>query len=179
MRGVLVRAKRKESKKERRRKEKRKKISFFFFFLFSFFWKDQNERPPLWFLQEEKRKKESSHSSKPKKEERKENHNKIYSSRASRNVEAASSAEKKTPTRRIHKARSSSVLMIGFYIARLRDFYCADRTRIFSLFVVFEGREENLSLSRSLSFSCLKTTSKNERKREEMKMRKNSSKKIL
>jgi hypothetical protein len=46
--------------------------------------------------------------------------------------------------------------MIGFYIARLRDFYCADRTRIFSLFVVFEGREENLSsLSRSLSFSFL------------------------
>jgi len=102
------------------------------------------------FLQEEKRKKESSHSSKPKKEERKENHNKIYS----RNVEAASSAEKKTPTRRIHKARSSSVLMIGFYIARLRDFYCADRTRIFSLFVVFEGREENLSSRASLSFSC-------------------------
>lgn len=180
MRGVLVRAKRKESKKERRRKEKRKKISFFFFFLFSFFWKDQNERPPLWFLQEEKRKKESSHSSKPKKEERKENHNKIYSSRASRNVEAASSAEKKTPTRRIHKARSSSVLMIGFYIARLRDFYCADRTRIFSLFVVFEGREENLSSRASLSFSCSwKPPSKNERKREEMKMRKNSSKKIL
>lgn len=179
MRGVLVRAKRKESKKERRRKEKRKKISFFFFFLFSFFWKDQNERPPLWFLQEEKRKKESSHSSKPKKEERKENHNKIYSSRASRNVEAASSAEKKTPTRRIHKARSSSVLMIGFYIARLRDFYCADRTRIFSLFVVFEGREENLSC-RALSLSLVwKPPSKNERKREEMKMRKNSSKKIL
>lgn len=179
MRGVLVRAKRKESKKERRRKEKRKKFSFFFFFLFSFFWKDQNERPPLWFLQEEKRKKESSHSSKPKKEERKENHNKIYSSRASRNVEAASSAEKKTPTRRIHKARSSSVLMIGFYIARLRDFYCADRTRIFSLFVVFEGREENLS-SRALSLSLVwKPPSKNERKREEMKMRKNSSKKIL
>lgn len=179
MRGVLVRAKRKESKKERRRKEKRKKFSFFFFFLFSFFWKDQNERPPLFFLQEEKRKKESSHSSKPKKEERKENHNKIYSSRASRNVEAASSAEKKTPTRRIHKARSSSVLMIGFYIARLRDFYCADRTRIFSLFVVFEGREENLS-SRALSLSLVwKPPSKNERKREEMKMRKNSSKKIL
>lgn len=179
MRGVLVRAKRKESKKERRRKEKRKKFSFFFFFLFSFFWKDQNERPPLFFLQEEKRKKEKSHSSKPKKEERKENHNKIYSSRASRNVEAASSAEKKTPTRRIHKARSSSVLMIGFYIARLRDFYCADRTRIFSLFVVFEGREENLS-SRALSLSLVwKPPSKNERKREEMKMRKNSSKKIL
>ena len=179
MRGVLVRAKRKESKKERRRKEKRKKFSFFFFFLFSFFWKDQNERPPLFFLQEEKRKKESSHSSKPKKEERKENHNKIYSSRASRNVEAASSAEKKTPTRRIHKARSSSVLIFGFYIARLRDFYCADRTRIFSLFVVFEGREENLS-SRALSLSLVwKPPSKNERKREEMKMRKNSSKKIL
>lgn len=172
MRGVLVRAKRKESKKERRRKEKRKKFSFFFFFLFSFFWKDQNERPPLWFLQEEKRKKEKSHSSKPKKEERKENHNKIYSSRASRNVEAASSAEKKTPTRRIHKARSSSVLMIGFYIARLRDFYCADRTRIFSLFVVFEGREENLS-SRAVSLSLVwKTTQQKERKREEMKMRK-------
>jgi hypothetical protein len=101
-----------------------------------------------------KEKKESSHSSKPKKEERKENHNKIYSSRASRNVEAASSAEKKTPTRRIHKARSSSVLMIGFYIARLRDFYCADRTRIFSLFVVFEGREENLSC-RALSLSLV------------------------
>lgn len=172
MRGVLVRAKRKESKKERRRKEKRKKFSFFFFFLFSFFWKDQNERPPLFFLQEEKRKKESSHSSKPKKEERKENHNKIYSSRASRNVEAASSAEKKTPTRRIHKARSSSVLMIGFYIARLRDFYCADRTRIFSLFVVFEGREENLS---SRSFSCLKTT---QQKREEKRRNENEKKLI-
>ena len=176
MRGVLVRAKRKESKKERRRKEKRKKFSFFFFFLFSFFWKDQNERPPLFFLQEEKRKKESSHSSKPKKEERKENHNKIYSSRASRNVEAASSAEKKTPTRRIHKARSSSVLMIGFYIARLRDFYCADRTRIFSLFVVFEGREENLS-SRALSLSlvCMKTT---QQKREEKRRNENEKKLI-
>ena len=157
MRGVLVRAKRKESKKERRRKEKRKKFSFFFFFLFSFFWKDQNARDLLCgFCKKKKEKKSRVTHQKPKKEERKENHNKIYSSRASRNVEAASSAEKKTPTRRIHKARSSSVLMIGFYIARLRDFYCADRTRIFSLFVVFEGREENLSsLSRSLSFSFL------------------------
>lgn len=180
MRGVLVRAKRKESKKERRRKEKRKKIFFLLLLSLLFFLeRPKRKRPPLWFLQEEKRKKESSHSSKPKKEERKENHNKIYSSRASRNVEAASSAEKKTPTRRIHKARSSSVLMIGFYIARLRDFYCADRTRIFSLFVVFEGREENLSC-RALSLSLVwKPPSKNERKREEMKMRKNSSKKIL
>ena len=180
MRGVLVRAKRKESKKERRRKEKRKKFSFFFFFLFSFFWKDQNARDLLCgFCKKKKEKKSRVTHQKPKKEERKENHNKIYSSRASRNVEAASSAEKKTPTRRIHKARSSSVLMIGFYIARLRDFYCADRTRIFSLFVVFEGREENLSC-RALSLSLVwKPPSKNERKREEMKMRKNSSKKIL
>ena len=156
MRSVLVRAKRKESKKERR-KEKRenfgwqKKIPFLLLLLsLLFFWKDQNEeRPPLFFCKKKKEKK--SHS--PKKEERKENHNKIYSSRASRNVKAASSAEKKTPTRRINKARSSSVLMIGFYIARLRDFYCADRTRIFSLFV-FEGREENLS-SRALSLSLV------------------------
>lgn len=180
MRGVLVRAKRKESKKERRRKEKRKKFSFFFFFLFSFFWKDQNARDLLCgFCKKKKEKKSRVTHQKPKKEERKENHNKIYSSRASRNVEAASSAEKKTPTRRIHKAHSSSALMIGFYIARLRDFYCADRTRIFSLFVVFEGREENLSC-RALSLSLVwKPPSKNERKREEMKMRKNSSKKIL
>lgn len=151
MRGVLVRAKRKESKKERRRKEKRKKISFFFFFLFSFFWKDQNARDLLCFFCKKKKEKKRrvTHQNQRKKKEKKTIRNKIYSSRASRNVEAASSAEKKTPTRRIHKARSSSVLMIGFYIARLRDFYCADRTRIFSLFVVFEGREENLS-SRAL-----------------------------
>lgn len=181
MRGVLVRAKRKESKKERRRKEKRKKISFFFFFLFSFFWKDQNARDLLCFFCKKKKEKKRrvTHQNQRKKKEKKTIRNKIYSSRASRNVEAASSAEKKTPTRRIHKARSSSVLMIGFYIARLRDFYCADRTRIFSLFVVFEGREENLS-SRALSLSLVwKPPSKNERKREEMKMRKNSSKKIL
>ena len=62
--------------------------------------------------------------------------------------------------------------MIGFYIARLRDFYCADRTRIFSLFVVFEGREENLS---SLSFSCLKTT---QQKREEKRRNENEKKLI-
>lgn len=181
MRGVLVRAKRKESKKERRRKEKRKKFSFFFFFLFSFFWKDQNARDLLCFFCKKKKEKKRrvTHQNQRKKKEKKTIRNKIYSSRASRNVEAASSAEKKTPTRRIHKARSSSVLMIGFYIARLRDFYCADRTRIFSLFVVFEGREENLS-SRALSLSLVwKPPSKNERKREEMKMRKNSSKKIL
>jgi len=148
------REKRVKKRGEEKRREKNFLSSSSFSSLFS--GKTKTRDLPLWFLQEEKRKKESSHSSKPKKEERKENHNKIYSSRASRNVEAASSAEKKTPTRRIHKARSSSVLMIGFYIARLRDFYCADRTRIFSLFVVFEGREENLSsLSRSLSFSFL------------------------
>jgi hypothetical protein len=150
MRGVLVRAKRKESKKERRRKEKRKK-SFFFFFLFSFFWKDQNARDLLCgFCKKKKEKKSRVTHQKPKKEERKENHNKIYSSRASRNVEAASSAEKKTPTRRIHKARSSSVLMIGFYIARLRDFYCADRTRIFSLFVVLKEEKKICPLALSL-----------------------------
>jgi hypothetical protein len=174
MRGVLVRAKRKESKKERRRKEKRKKISFFFFFLFSFFWKDQNERDLLCGFCKKKKEKKSrvTHQNQRKKKEKKTIRNKIYSSRASRNVEAASSAEKKTPTRRIHKARSSSVLMIGFYIARLRDFYCADRTRIFSLFVVFEGREENLS---SLSFSCLKTT---QQKREEKRRNENEKKLI-
>ena len=156
MRGVLVRAKRKESKKERRRKEKRKKFSFFFFFLFSFFWKDQNARDLLCFFCKKKKEKKRrvTHQNQRKKKEKKTIRNKIYSSRASRNVEAASSAEKKTPTRRIHKARSSSVLMIGFYIARLRDFYCADRTRIFSLFVVFEGREENLSC-RALSLSLV------------------------
>ena len=170
MRGVLVRAERKESKKERRRKEKRENIvdKKNFLLLFFFFWKDQKREtfaPPLIVFFCTRRKKKKSHS-KPKKEERKENHNKIYSSRASRNVKAASSAEKKTLTRRIKKARSSSVLMIGFYIARLRDFYCADRTRIFSLFVVFEGREENLS-SRALSLSLVwKPPSKNERKRE-------------
>ena len=173
MRGVLVRAKRKESKKERRRKEKRKK-SFFFFFLFSFFWKDQNARDLLCFFCKKKKEKKRrvTHQNQRKKKEKKTIRNKIYSSRASRNVEAASSAEKKTPTRRIHKARSSSVLMIGFYIARLRDFYCADRTRIFSLFVVFEGREENLS---SLSFSCLKTT---QQKREEKRRNENEKKLI-
>lgn len=126
-------------------------------------------------MQEEKRKKESSHSSKPKKEERKENHNKIYSSRASRNVEAASSAEKKTPTRRINKARSSSVLMIGFYIARLRDFYCADRTRISSSFCCVRRKRRKFVLSRSLSFSCLKTT---QQKREEKRRNENEKKLI-
>ena len=65
--------------------------------------------------------------------------------------------------------------MIGFYIARLRDFYCADRTRIFSLFVVFEGREENLS-SRALSlFLLLKTT---QQKREEKRRNENEKKLI-
>ena len=66
--------------------------------------------------------------------------------------------------------------MIGFYIARLRDFYCADRTRIFSLFVVFEGREENLS-SRALSLSlvCMKTT---QQKREEKRRNENEKKLI-
>lgn len=73
MRGVLVRAKRKESKKERRRKEKRKKFSFFFFFLFSFFWKDQNARDLLCgFLQEEKEKKSRvTHQNQRKKKEKK------------------------------------------------------------------------------------------------------------
>jgi len=179
MRGVLVRAKRKESKKERR-KEKRenifeKKISSSLLLSLLVFWKDQNERPPPLFFC--KKKKEKKSHSKPRKKKEK-NHNKIYSSRASRNVKAASSAEKKTPTRRIHKARSSSVLMIGFYIAPLRDFYCADRTRIFSLFV-FEGREENLS-SRALSLSLVwKPPAKTRGKEKKWKWEKNSSKKNI
>jgi hypothetical protein len=44
-------------------------------------------------------------------------------------------------------------LMIGFYIARLRDFYCADRTRIFS-FCCVRRKRRKFVLSRSLSFSC-------------------------
>ena len=153
MRGVLVRAKRKESKK--RGEEKRREKNFLSSSSFSSLFSGKTKtRDLLCFFCKKKKEKKSrvTHQNQRKKKEKKTIRNKIYSSRASRNVEAASSAEKKTPTRRIHKARSSSVLMIGFYIARLRDFYCADRTRIFSLFVVFEGREENLS-SRSLSFS--------------------------
>ena len=166
------------AQREKRREKKTsltKKIPFLLLLLsLLFFWKDQNERPPLFFCKKKKEKK--SHS--PKKEERKEKPNKIYSSRASRNVKAASSAEKKTPTRRIHKARSSSVLMIGFYIAPLRDFYCADRTRIFSLFV-FEGREENLS-SRALSLSLVwKPPAKTRGKEKKWKWEKNSSKKNI
>ena len=69
--------------------------------------------------------------------------------------------------------------MIGFYIARLRDFYCADRTRIFSLFVVLKEEKKICPLALTL-FLLLKTTQQNLRgKREEMKMRKNSSKKIF
>ena len=180
MRGVLVRAKRKESKKERR-KEKRenifeKKILLLFFFLFLFSGKTKTRDPlPSLFFCKKKKEKKSPQNQRKKKEK---NHNKIYSSRASRNVKAASSAEKKTPTRRIHKARSSSVLMIGFYIAPLRDFYCADRTRIFSLFV-FEGREENLS-SRALSLSLVwKPPAKTRGKEKKWKWEKNSSKKNI
>ena len=64
--------------------------------------------------------------------------------------------------------------MIGFYIARLRDFYCADRTRIFSLFVVFEGREENLS-SRAHSLSLVE----NHPAKLERKKRRNENEKKL
>ena len=165
-------------KREEKRREKTsltKKIPFLLLLLsLLFFWKDQNERPPLFFCKKKKEKK--SHS--PKKEERKEKPNKIYSSRASRNVKAASSAEKKTPTRRINKARSSSVLMIGFYIARLRDFYCADRTRIFS-FCCVRRKRRKFVLSRSLSFSCWKPPSKNERKEKKWKWEKTHQKKYF
>ena len=156
-----------------------KKIPFLLLLLLLSLFLERPKRETLlcFFCKEERRKKKKRVAqNQRKKKENNENHNKIYSSRASRNVKAASSAEKKTPTRRIHKARSSSVLMIGFYIARLRDFYCADRTRIFSLFVVFEGREENLS-SRALSLSlvCMKTT---QQKREEKRRNENEKKLI-
>ena len=48
--------------------------------------------------------------------------------------------------------------MIGFYIARLRDFYCADRTRfvwLFFLFLCSKEEKKICPLARSL-FSCWK-----------------------
>jgi len=184
MRGVLVRAKRKESKKrgEEKRREKTlwKKFSFFFFFLFSFFWKDQNERPPLWFLQEEKRKKESSHSSKPKKEERKETIIK-YIPRARVEMSKRLQVQRRKRPRGGYTKRVRRLFWWSVFISHVCATFTAQTEHVFFLFLLCSKEEKKicpLALSLFLLF-VWKPPSKNERKREEMKMRKNSSKKIL
>jgi hypothetical protein len=144
---------RKEKREERKLLSDKKKFLFSFFFLFSFSGKTKT-RDLLCFFARRKKKKKVTQNQRKKKEKKTIK----YIPRARRNVKAASSAEKKkTRTRRINKARSSSVLMIGFYIARLRDFYCARRqntvTLIFFLFLCSK-EEKKFVLSRSLSFSC-------------------------
>ena len=172
------RVKKREEKRREKTFEWQKKIPFLLLLSLLFFWKDQNERPPLFFCKKKKEKKKVTQNQRKKKEKKTIK----YIPRARRNVKAASSAEKKkTRTRRINKARSSSVLMIGFYIARLRDFYCARRqntvTLIFFLFLCSK-EEKKFVLSRSLSFSCWKP-SKTRGKEKKWKWEKTHQKKYF
>ena len=171
------RVKKREEKRREKTFEWQKKFLFSFFFLFSFSGKTKT-RDLLCFFARRKKKKKVTQNQRKKKEKKTIK----YIPRARRNVKAASSAEKKkTRTRRINKARSSSVLMIGFYIAHLRDFYCARRqntvTLIFFLFLCSK-EEKKFVLSRSLSFSCWKP-SKTRGKEKKWKWEKTHQKKYF
>lgn len=180
MRGVLVRAKRKESKKERRRKEKRKKISFFFFFLFSFFWKDQNERPPLFFCKKKKEKKSRvTHQNQRKKKEKKTIIK--YIPRARVEMSKRLQVQRRKRPRGGYTKRVRRLFWWSVFISHVCATFTAQTEHVFFLFLLCSKEEKKicpLALSLFLLF-VWKPPSKNERKREEMKMRKNSSKKIL
>lgn len=177
MRGVLVRAKRKESKKERRRKEKRKKISFFFFFLFSFFWKDQNARDLLCGFCKKKKEKKSrvTHQNQRKKKEKKTIIK--YIPRARVEMSKRLQVQRRKRPRGGYTKRVRRLFWWSVFISHVCATFTAQTEHVFFLFLLCSKEEKKICpLSLSLVW---KPPSKNERKREEMKMRKNSSKKIL
>lgn len=177
MRGVLVRAKRKESKKERRRKEKRKKISFFFFFLFSFFWKDQNERDLLCGFCKKKKEKKSrvTHQNQRKKKEKKTIIK--YIPRARVEMSKRLQVQRRKRPRGGYTKRVRRLFWWSVFISHVCATFTAQTEHVFFLFLLCSKEEKKICpLSLSLVW---KPPSKNERKREEMKMRKNSSKKIF
>lgn len=181
MRGVLVRAKRKESKKERRRKEKRKKFSFFFFFLFSFFWKDQNARDLLCGFCKKKKEKKSrvTHQNQRKKKEKKTIIK--YIPRARVEMSKRLQVQRRKRPRGGYTKRVRRLFWWSVFISHVCATFTAQTEHVFFLFLLCSKEEKKicpLALSLFLLF-VWKPPSKNERKREEMKMRKNSSKKIL
>lgn len=180
MRGVLVRAKRKESKKERRRKEKRKKFSFFFFFLFSFFWKDQNARDLLCGFCKKKKEKKSrvTHQNQRKKKEKKTIIK--YIPRARVEMSKRLQVQRRKRPRGGYTKRVRRLFWWSVFISHVCATFTAQTEHVFFLFLLCSKEEKKICPSRALSLSLVwKPPSKNERKREEMKMRKNSSKKIL
>lgn len=174
MRGVLVRAKRKESKKERRRKEKRKKFSFFFFFLFSFFWKDQNARDLLCGFCKKKKEKKSrvTHQNQRKKKEKKTIIK--YIPRARVEMSKRLQVQRRKRPRGGYTKRVRRLFWWSVFISHVCATFTAQTEHVFFLFVVFEGREENLS-SRAHSLSLVE----NHPAKLERKKRRNENEKKL
>lgn len=177
MRGVLVRAKRKESKKERRRKEKRKKISFFFFFLFSFFWKDQNARDLLCFFCKKKKEKKRrvTHQNQRKKKEKKTIIK--YIPRARVEMSKRLQVQRRKRPRGGYTKRVRRLFWWSVFISHVCATFTAQTEHVFFLFLLCSKEEKKicpLALS-SLSFSCLKTT---QQKREEKRRNENEKKLI-
>ena len=165
MRGVLVCAKRKESKKERRRKEKRenildKKNSFSSSSSFScsllFFWKDQNERPPVFFWKKKKEKKSRvTHQNQRKKKEKKTIIK--YIPRARVEMSKRLQVQRRKRPRGGYTKRIRRLLWWSVFISHVCATFTAQTEHVFFLFLLCWRKRRKFVLSRSLSFSCLKT----------------------
>ena len=181
MRGVLVRAERKESKKERRRKEKRENIvdKKNFLLLFFFFWKDQKREtfaPPLivfFFAREEKRKRVTQNQRK-----KKEKKTIIkYIPRARVEMSKRLQVQRRKRPRGGYTKRVRRLFWWSVFISHVCATFTAQTEHVFFLFLLC-SKEEKKICPLALTLFLLKTTQQNLRgKREEMKMRKNSSKK--
>lgn len=154
MRGVLVRAKRKESKKERRRKEKRKKFSFFFFFLFSFFWKDQNERPPLFFCKKKKEKKSRvTHQNQRKKKEKKTIIK--YIPRARVEMSKRLQVQRRKRPRGGYTKRVRRLFWWSVFISHVCATFTAQTEHVFFLFLLCSKEEKKICPLARLSLSLV------------------------
>ena len=184
MRGVLVRAKRKESKKERRRKEKRENIvdkKKFLLLFFSFSGKTKSERPLplLWlffFARDEKRKRVTQNQRK-----KKEKRTIIkYIPRARVEMSKRLQVQRRKRPRGGYTKRVRRLFWWSVFISHVCATFTAQTEHVFFLFLLCSKEEKKICpLALSLFLLFENPPSKNERKREEMKMRKNSSKKIL
>lgn len=176
MRGVLVRAKRKESKK--RGEEKRREKNFLSSSSFSSLFSGKTKtRDLLCFFCKKKKEKKSrvTHQNQRKKKEKKTIIK--YIPRARVEMSKRLQVQRRKRPRGGYTKRVRRLFWWSVFISHVCATFTAQTEHVFFLFLLC-SKEEKKICPRALSL-VWKPPSKNERKREEMKMRKNSSKKIL
>lgn len=170
------REKRVKKRGEEKRREKTyltKKIPSLLLSLL-FFWKDQNERPPVFFWKKKKEKKSRvTHQNQRKKKEKKTIIK--YIPRARVEMSKRLQVQRRKRPRGGYTKRVRRLFWWSVFISHVCATFTAQTEHVFFLFLLCWRKRRKFVLSRSLSFSCLKTT---QQKREEKRRNENEKKLI-